>query len=300
MIAWWLFHFWKKTQMNQILLCFQPDKYPKSHKLLLALPWVSVSMRNRKRIAYKRNVLQGEFSSVFSWFSYGLQASGIIYVAVTHTEVIGRWNFQSNLRKIRLRCSSIGPRCRHHILCWQLLWRAQDRWELSWRILWAWPWNRDLRQWQKLVFRLTIPGLPSFIHAIPYVMASKSGDWSSWEPVLQKNSRVGGLCFSWVGIICLHHHPCGHKAGVVLPQEWAGQGLLLLQTLLPVISRLRGCGICCGKRIIRGFEGCLAGKSHRYPLSSLGDCPFHAKTVGCCLWVLQVAFAGVAISKIAV
>lgn len=55
-----------------------------------------------------------------------------------------------------------------------------------------------------------------------------------------------------------------------------------------------------GRRIVCGFGGCLAGKSHRYPLSSFGDCPFHAKTVGCCLSVLQVTFAGIAISKIAV
>lgn len=110
MIAWWLFHFWKKTQMNQILLCLQPDKHPESHKLLLTLPWVSVTMRNRKRIAYKINLWQGEFSSGLSWFSYSLKASGIIYIAVTHTEVTGMWSFQSNLGKIRLRCSSIGPR----------------------------------------------------------------------------------------------------------------------------------------------------------------------------------------------
>lgn len=55
-----------------------------------------------------------------------------------------------------------------------------------------------------------------------------------------------------------------------------------------------------GRRIICGFGGCLAGKSNRYSLSSTGDCSFCAKTVGCCLSVLQVTFAGFAISKITV
>lgn len=133
---------------------------------------------------------------------------------------------------------------------------------------------------------------------------TESGDWPSWKPVLQKKSKGGGLCSSCVGIIWLHHQLCGHKAELVLPQEWAGQGLLqlllLLKTLLPALSGGRGCGICYGKRIILGSGGRLAGKSHGCPLPSVGDCAFHAKIVGYCLSILQVTFAAIATSKIAV
>lgn len=150
------------------------------------------------------------------------------------------------------------------------------------------------------VFWLTITSLQSFIHAICSVMASKSGDWFSWEPVLQKNSGVGGLCFSWVGIVCLHNQLCAHKAGLVLAQERAGQGCCSCRACYLFFSDEKAVVFAVGRRIVRGFGGHLAGKLHRYPFSSLGDCPFHAKTVGCCLSVLQVTFTGISISKIAV
>lgn len=45
-------------------------------------------------------VLQGERTSVFSWFSDELQASSIIYIAITHTEVRGIWRmFSVKLKK---------------------------------------------------------------------------------------------------------------------------------------------------------------------------------------------------------
>lgn len=119
-------------------------------------------------------------------------------------------------------------------------------------------------------------------------MASKSGDWFSWKPVLQKSSRVGELSFSWVGIVCLHNHLCGRRAGVVLPQEWAGQRLLLLQSLLPVISRWKGCGICCGKKNSLWLWRMSSRKVTQIPFIFFWRLSFSCKNS----WLLPFSFAG--------